>query len=151
MNELVSIPEYNLRVRFIHPGAKLPTRASEYSAGLDLYTPLHVYLPPGEYFKVPLGIEIALPPGFEGQIRPRSGLAAKHGVTVLNSPGTIDSDYRGEVAVLLINHGKEVVQLYAGDRVAQLVIAHVPFLAVKQVDVLDSTERGTGGFGSSGT
>ena len=136
-------------------GLPLPQYQSDQAAGLDLLaavpegTPL--VIAPGRHAMVPTGIAIALPQGFEGQVRPRSGLAAKHAVTVLNSPGTIDSDYRGEVAVLLINHGLEPFPITRGMRIAQLVIAKVAFCTLRQVEILDDTSRGDGGFGSTGT
>jgi dUTP pyrophosphatase len=106
---------------------------------------------PGAYAMIPTGIALALPPGIEGQVRPRSGLAAKHGVTVLNSPGTIDADYRGEVNVLLVNHGKAPFLVERGMRIAQLVIASVALASVHIVEKLSETDRGSGGFGSTGT
>ena len=99
---------------------------------------------------VPTGMAIALPDGYEAQIRPRSGLAAKHGVTVLNSPGTVDADYRGEVKVLLINHGREPFTLHRGDRIAQMVVAPVSAVTFVETEMLDETERGEGGHGSTG-
>lgn len=108
-------------------------------------------LPPGGRASVPTGLSVAIPAGFEGQVRPRSGLAIKHGVTVVNAPGTIDSDYRGEVCVLLINLGAEPFEVQRGARVAQLVLAPVVQLPVAVVDTLDETARGAGGFGSTGT
>src|SRR5690606_6173873 len=116
------------------------------SAALD--EPL--VLSPGRHAMVPTGLAIALPPGHEGQVRPRSGLAAKHQVTVLNAPGTIDDDYRGEVRVLLVNLGREDFVLHHGDRIAQLVVAPVTRVAVEAVEALDDTPRGDGGFGSTG-
>ena len=108
-------------------------------------------LAPGAFALIPTGLAMALPPGFEGQVRPRSGLAAKHGVTVLNSPGTIDADYRGEVKVILINHGTAPFVVEHGMRIAQLVVAQVAQISVEVVSALDETSRGTGGFGSTGT
>ena len=106
---------------------------------------------PGRYAAVPTGIAIALPPGTEAQVRPRSGLARSHGVTVLNAPGTVDSDYRGELQVLLINHGAETFEVTRGMRIAQLVIAEVVRIRLSERDKLDQTKRGGGGFGSTGT
>jgi len=135
-------------------GLPLPAYQSAAAAGLDLVAAVPVdepiTIPPGRYALVPTGIALALPPGTEGQVRPRSGLAAKHGVTVLNSPGTIDSDYRGEVRVLLINHGAEYFKIDRGMRVAQLVIAIVASATILAVEALDETGRGSGGFGSTG-
>ena len=105
---------------------------------------------PGQHAMVPTGLAIALPAGHEGQVRPRSGLAHRHGVTVLNSPGTIDADYRGEVKVMLINHGHQPFTITRGDRIAQLVVAPVVQVAILEVDALDETTRGDGGHGSTG-
>jgi dUTP pyrophosphatase len=129
-----------------------PSRASERAAGFDLRAAVDspTTLAPGSRALVPTGICMAIPAGHEAQIRPRSGLAAKHGVTLLNSPGTIDSDYRGEIAVLLINHGDAPFVVNRGDRIAQLVIAAVAPAELVEVETLDETERGEGGFGSSG-
>jgi dUTP pyrophosphatase len=107
-------------------------------------------LAPGARALVPTGLSIAIPDGYEGQVRPRSGWAFKHGVTVLNSPGTIDSDYRGEVKILLINHGAAPFTIAPGDRIAQLVVAQVARVALREVEVLDDTARGAGGFGHTG-
>src|SRR5213078_4455975 len=107
-------------------------------------------LSPGKYAKVPTGLTIALPPGFEAQVRPRSGLAAKHGVTVLNSPGTVDADYRGEINVLLINHGDAPFPIRRGERIAQMVVAPVVQAQLVAVSELSTTDRGSGGFGSTG-
>lgn len=130
-----------------------PQYASEHAAGADLKADLKspVTLKPGERMLIPTGIHMAIPQGFEGQVRPRSGLAFKKGVTVLNSPGTIDSDYRGEVKVILINLGLEPAVIEPGERIAQLVIAEVSAAIFKLTEVLPSTDRGTGGFGSTGT
>jgi dUTP pyrophosphatase len=107
-------------------------------------------LAPGAFGKIPTGLALAIPEGFEAQVRPRSGLAAKHGVTVLNSPGTIDSDYRGEIEIILINHGKEPFTVKPGDRIAQLVFAPVQAAVFEETASLSRSERGTGGFGSTG-
>jgi dUTP pyrophosphatase len=135
-------------------GLALPAYQSADAAGLDLLAavPEHapVTLAPGQYAMVPTGLVIALPPGFEAQVRPRSGLAAKHGVTVLNSPGTIDADYRGEINVLLINHGAAAFSIRRGERIAQMVIAAVVQAELRPVTSLSETERGSGGFGSTG-
>jgi dUTP pyrophosphatase len=135
--------------------AALPTYESEGAAGLDLAAALDApfTLEPGDRMAIPTGLAIALPSGFEGQVRPRSGLAFKHGVTLLNAPGTIDEDYRGEVRVLLINHGKAPHTIKPGDRIAQLVVVPVARVAVEEVtnaDELGATTRGEGGFGSTG-
>jgi len=110
-----------------------------------------VVLSPGARVLIPTGIALALPTGYEGQVRPRSGLALKHGVTVLNSPGTVDADYRGEVSVVLINHGEEPFVVRRGDRIAQIVIAPVTESALQEVDILPESGRGAGGYGSTGT
>jgi dUTP pyrophosphatase len=137
------------------PGARdlpPPEYMTEHAAGMDLRAaiPGSIALQPGEFMPIPTGIRIALPPGHEGQVRPRSGLAAKHGVTLVNAPGTIDGDYRGEVRVILINQGKEPYVVKRGDRIAQLVIAPVSRARVDLTDDLDSTDRGSGGFGHTG-
>ncbi|MBV9347568.1 MAG: dUTP diphosphatase [Pseudolabrys sp.] len=135
-------------------GLPLPAYQSADAAGLDLlaavaeHTPLSIA--PGNRALVPTGIAIALPPGHEGQVRPRSGLAAKHGLTVLNAPGTIDADYRGEIQVILINQGDKAVTITRGMRIAQLIIAAVIRGALHPVSTLAETARGSGGFGSTG-
>jgi dUTP pyrophosphatase len=135
-------------------GADLPLPAyeTEGAAGLDLRAAIAepVTLAPGMRTLVPTGLSMQLPVGFEGQIRPRSGLALRHGVTVLNAPGTVDSDYRGEVSVVLINHGSEPFTVTRGDRIAQLVIAPVTHARLSEVAALDETARGAGGYGSTG-
>ena len=132
----------------------LPQYQSAQAAGLDLHAAVPadapVELAPGARALIPTGIAIALPPGTEGQIRPRSGLAIRHGITVLNSPGTIDADYRGEVRVLLINHGNEPFTIRRGERIAQMVIAPVVQAELAVTTSLTSTARGSGGFGSTG-
>jgi dUTP pyrophosphatase len=130
----------------------LPAYATDGAAGLDLRAALTepFTLKPGERGVVPTGLKMAIPAGFEGGVRPRSGLAMKQGLTVTNTPGTIDSDYRGEVKVLLINLGQEPVVLKRGDRIAQLLISPVAHAQVVQVDSLDDTARGGGGFGHTG-
>ncbi len=143
-----------VRFRRLAHGRDLPLPAYETpdSAGLDLAAAVDqpVELAPGRHALIPTGLQMALPTGFEAQVRPRSGLALKHGVTVLNSPGTIDADYRGEVGVILINHGTAPFLIERGDRVAQLVIAAVGRATVAEVEDLETTERGAGGFGSTG-
>ena len=131
----------------------LPKRQSEGAAGLDLYAALTeaLVLAPGSRALVPTGLEIAIPPGYEGQVRARSGLAVKHGLGLVNAPGTIDSDYRGEIRVPMINWGGESVTLKRGDRIAQLVIAPVAQAELEESDVLPETNRGGGGFGSTGS
>ncbi len=133
----------------------LPSYQSTRAAGLDLIAAVPADVPlalaPGARALVPTGIAIALPEGHEAQVRPRSGLAALHGLTVLNAPGTIDADYRGEVQVLLINHGSEAVSIARGMRIAQLVISPVARAQLREVQSLDETVRGKGGFGSTGS
>lgn len=135
-------------------GLDLPAPSTSGSAGLDLRAAVPeaepVTLAPGAFALVPTGLQIALPPGTEGQVRPRSGLAAKHGVTVLNSPGTVDADYRGEVKVILVNHGSEPFAITRGERIAQLVVARYVPVRFVTAESLETTERGVGGFGSTG-
>lgn len=135
-------------------GLELPSYATPYSAGMDLRAAVPeddpLVLEPGRWAMVPTGLVLALPPGYEGQVRPRSGLAARHGVTVLNSPGTIDADYRGEVKVLLINLGPEPFVIRRGERIAQLVVAQHARVAWNERASLGETERGAAGFGSTG-
>ena len=133
----------------------LPSYESDGAAGMDLRAAVAadcpVLLAPGGRAAIPTGLTIALPPGYEGQVRPRSGLSLRAGVTALNSPGTIDADYRGEVKVILINHGDEPVTVSRGDRIAQLVVAPVIQVQWTEVQTLDGTARGEGGFGSTGS
>jgi dUTP pyrophosphatase len=129
---------------------ELPAYATEGAAGMDLRADVELVLPAGDRALVPTGIAIAVPPGFEAQVRPRSGLALKHGVTCLNSPGTIDSDYRGEVGVILANLGREPFRIARGDRIAQLLVAPVSRAVLIEVGELPPTVRGAGGFGHSG-
>jgi dUTP pyrophosphatase len=135
-------------------GLALPAYQSADAAGLDLLaavpegTPM--VLAPGKYALIPTGLTIALPPGYEAQVRPRSGLAAKHGVTVLNAPGTVDADYRGEISVILINHGDAPFPIRRGERIAQMVIASVTRAELVAAASLSATDRGSGGFGSTG-
>ncbi|HXH43086.1 MAG TPA: dUTP diphosphatase [Bradyrhizobium sp.] len=135
-------------------GLPLPAYQTAEAAGLDLMAAVPASEPltlaPGQYALVPTGLAIALPTGHEAQVRPRSGLAAKHGVTVLNSPGTIDADYRGEIKVILINHGQAPFVIERGERIAQMVIAPVVQAALVPADTLSATGRGSGGFGSTG-
>jgi dUTP pyrophosphatase len=135
-------------------GLPLPAYQSLHAAGLDLLAAVPeetpVMLAPGKHALIPTGIVIALLPGFEAQVRPRSGLAAKHGVTVLNAPGTIDADYRGEISVLLINHGDSPFLIRRGERIAQMVVAPVVRVELVNTTSLSETDRGSGGFGSTG-
>ena len=135
-------------------GLPLPAYQSAHASGLDLLAAVAedapLVLAPGAHALVPTGLAIALPVGFEAQLRPRSGLAAKHGVTVLNAPGTVDADYRGEISVIMINHGREVFVIRRGVRIAQMVIASVARAELVAVKSLASTDRGSAGFGSTG-
>ena len=135
-------------------GLALPAYQSAHAAGLDLLAAVSedspLTLAPGQSALVPTGLIIALPPGYEAQVRPRSGLAAKHGITVLNAPGTVDADYRGEIGVLLINHGGAPFAIRRGERIAQMVIAAVVRAELVAAGSLSATERGSGGFGSTG-
>jgi dUTP pyrophosphatase len=146
----------SVRVRLLRlphgQGLSLPSYQSKHAAGLDLLAAVAnpVELAPGARALLPTGVALELPDGYEAQVRPRSGLALKHGVTLLNSPGTIDADYRGEVMVLMVNHGSEPFTIRRGDRIAQLVIAPVSHVEIVAVEVLGTTERGPGGFGSTG-
>lgn len=131
---------------------ELPRKMSEQASGFDLYAAItdEVVLQPGQRTLIPTGFALAMPAGLEAQIRPRSGLAFKHGITCLNTPGTVDADYRGEVKVLLINHGDEPFTFRRGERIAQMVFQIVPEVNLVQVDELSDTVRGTGGFGHTG-
>lgn len=134
----------------VHPDAKVPFQAKPGDAGFDLSSVENLVLLPGKFTAVATGLSFAMEGNIELQIRPRSGLAAKHGVTVLNSPGTIDSGYRGEVKVLLINHGDKPFEIKVGDRIAQGVFAFLPTIVLEEVAELPTSERGDGGFGSTG-
>ncbi|HVZ72202.1 MAG TPA: dUTP diphosphatase [Polyangia bacterium] len=144
----------SVRVRFqrVRPSAIAPRYMTTGAAGLDLASAADeaISLAPGGRVAVPTGLAFAIPAGFEGQVRPRSGLARKHGVTLTNAPGTIDSDYRGEVQVLLVNLGEDPVTIAPGDRIAQLVIAPVVIAELEEAASLDETARGSGGFGHTG-
>ena len=142
-----------LLVRRLDARAVVPQRMTDGAAGLDLACCLPagpVRLAPGERRLVPTGLALAIPPGYEGQVRARSGLAVRHGIAIVNAPGTIDSDYRGELQVILINLGDQPFEIQHGDRIAQLVLAPVALLAPREVDELPPAARGTGGFGSTG-
>lgn len=134
----------------IHEDAVIPKKAHKSDAGMDLYAVEKETLKPAEFKVIKLGFKMSLPFGYEAQVRPRSGLAAKKGVTVLNTPGTVDADYRGEVGAILINHSKEIFEIEKGDRVAQMVISKLDKFVVKEVKSLDKTVRGEGGYGSTG-
>jgi len=145
-----------IRVRVLPhgEGLDLPQYETALAAGMDLRAavPEHdpVTLAPGMRAAIPTGLAMAIPPGFEGQVRPRSGLALRHGIGCVNAPGTVDADYRGELKVILINHGQEAFTIRRGERIAQLVIAPVVQAALEVSDALDDTDRGAGGFGSTG-
>jgi dUTP pyrophosphatase len=145
------IESMRIKVKKLHPDAHLPSYAHgpEEDAGMDLRALDAAVLTPGVPVAVPTGLSIELPPGFEAQVRPRSGLALKHAITVPNSPGTIDPGYRGEIKVILLNAGKEDYRIQAGDRIAQMVIARYEGVELEESDLQDSS-RGAGGFGSSG-
>jgi dUTP pyrophosphatase len=154
---MMGAPAVELRMVRLPHGRDLPLPAyqSELAAGLDLLAAVPANAPvtiaPGARAMIPTGIVMALPGGFEGQVRPRSGLAARHGITVLNSPGTIDADYRGEVHVILVNLGQEIFTVERGMRIAQLIVAATMQAVICEVASLDETTRGVGGFGSTGT
>lgn len=141
-------------IKRIRPGAEtpFPCYMTSHSAGMDLYADLaeDILLTPGSRALVPTGIAIALPDGYEAQIRPRSGLALKHGISLVNSPGTIDSDYRGEIGVIMINHGVEPFLIKPGERVAQMIVARFSRIEWQEVSDLENTSRGEGGFGHTG-
>jgi dUTP pyrophosphatase len=143
----------SLELKRLRPSAVLPAYQTELAAGLDLAADLDapVTIEPGSIVLIPCGFAMALPPGFEAQVRPRSGLATKHGISMPNAPGTIDADYRGEVKVPLINLGRAPFVIDPGTRIAQMVIARVERAEVKEVEALTDTARGAGGFGSTGT
>ncbi len=140
-------------VKRLHPHAIIPRYMTAGAAGLDLCAALDqaLHLAPGERRLVPTGIALAIPAGFEGQVRPRSGLALRQGLTMLNSPGTIDSDYRGEIGLIVVNHGEQEAVINPGDRVGQLVITPVVRAELVEVEELDATRRGSGGFGHTGS
>ena len=142
-----------MKVRIVnHSPYPCPAYATPLSAGLDLKANIAepIVLQPLQRVLVPTGLYIALPPGYEAQVRPRSGLALKHGITVLNSPGTVDADYRGELRTILVNLSDQPFEIVPGERIAQLVVARHEQVEWEEVEVLDSTERGAGGFGSTG-
>lgn len=148
-----------MKVQIVNKSSNpLPEYSTEYSAGMDIRANIvnkeedcnTIFLAPGERILIPTGLYFEIPFGYECQIRPRSGLAVKYGLTVLNSPGTIDADYRGEIKVCLINHGNDTFAIHHGDRIAQIVFAKVEQVQLIEVDKLDDTERGVGGFGHTG-
>jgi len=142
--------EVTLRVCRVAPGAELPRRMSAGASGLDLAAAEPARLEAGAFRLVRTGLAVEIPEGYEGQVRARSGLAAKHGIGVLNGPGTIDADYRGEIRVILFNFGDTAFEIERGDRIAQLVIGEVLAVRVEEAERLDDTERGDGGFGHTG-
>ena len=148
------MPKPTLQIKKLEHGADipLPSYESETASGMDLPAAIleDLILNPGRHLLVPTGLSISLPNGFEAQIRPRSGLAMRHGITVLNTPGTIDSDYRGEIQVILINHGRSPFAISRGMRIAQMVISPVTRVKIEEVSSLNVTRRGRGGFGSTG-
>ena len=139
-----------IRFKKLYDNVVIPKYETTGSAGADLTAIKNSYIKPNETVVIPLGFSVAIPSGYEIQIRPRSGLAAKHGITVLNSPGTIDSDYRGEVGVIMTNFGVSSFYIKPGDRIAQMVLSQVPQAEFIEVEELDDTTRGEGGFGSTG-
>ena len=141
-----------VKIKKLHPQAVIPAYMTEHAAGLDLCTVIEapVVLAPGERTLLPTGLAMEIPPGFEGQVRPRSGLALKKGISLVNSPGTIDADYRGEIGIIIINHGVEPVEFLPGDRVAQLIIAPVTQAILVEADELNDSVRSSGGFGHTG-
>lgn len=147
----LTLPPPTLRVQRLDPEASLPAYAHEGDAGLDLAAAADAHLGPGERGAVPTGLAVAIPAGWVGLVHPRSGLALRHGLTVANAPGTIDSGYRGELKVLLINLGPSAVAVRRGQRIAQLVVQPVARARVVEVGALDGSTRGEGGFGSTGT
>ncbi len=145
----------NVKIKRLAHGADLPLpiRMTEHAAGFDLCAAVreNLLIQPGEIKLIPCGFAMAIPPGYEAQVRPRSGLSTKFGITMINAPGTIDADYRGEVRVPLINHGKAAFTVERGMRIAQMLILPVPEVKLEEVDDLDETSRGKGGFGHTGT
>ena len=139
-----------VRVKRLTPDAKIPKAAKAGDVAFDLYSVIDHEIKQGERYAVPTGIAVEIPPGYEGQVRPRSGLALKEGITVLNTPGTIDSGYRGEVKTIMINHSDTSFQITKGMRISQLAIRPVPKVSFIEVDELSDTDRGEGGFGSTG-
>lgn len=141
-----------MKVEIVKLDVTLPTPnyAKHGDAGMDIYAAIDDQLQPGEHKLIPAGLKVAVPYGFELQVRPRSGLAAKHGVSIVNTPGTVDAGYRGEIGVILINHGKESFPIKRGDRIAQMVFNKVEYVQLQEVADLSATDRGAGGFGSTG-
>ena len=147
---LLILMTIELKVKKIHPDAVLPSYAKPGDAGMDLCSYINYVLQPGERKLFGTGLKVEIPQGYEMQIRPRSGLALKVGITVVNTPGTVDSGYRGELGVILINHGSESYEIKKGERIAQGVISKIEEVLIKEVENLSDSERGVGGFGSTG-
>lgn len=147
---IVNPSALTISVQRLRPDARFPQYMTDGAAGMDVFAVDGVTIAPGARLAVATGVALGIPTGHEGQVRPRSGLALKHGVTVANAPGTIDSDYRGELKVILVNLGAEPFVVRPGDRVAQLVVAPVARAQLREVEQLDSTDRGEGGFGHTG-
>jgi dUTP pyrophosphatase len=147
---MTSSNSLSVKIKRLVPAAKMPKYEHPGDAGADLASVVACTIPPQQWLAVPTGLSAEIPIGFELQVRPRSGLAFKKGVTVLNAPGTIDAGYRGEIKVILINHGSEPFEINPGDKIAQLVVASVVFGEFTEVTELDETARGSGGFGSTG-
>ncbi len=141
-----------IKVKKLHPRAVIPGYMTEHAAGMDLCTVIasSVKLLPGERTLLPTGLAMEIPPGYEGQVRPRSGLALKKGIALVNSPGTIDADYRGEIGIIIINHGSETVEFMPGDRIAQLIITPVTQATIVETNDLNDSVRSSGGFGHTG-
>ena len=140
----------DVKVKKLVSNAIIPAYKSDQAAGFDLSSIESVVVAPGEFRMIKTGLAMEIPPGFEGMVRPRSGLAAKHGISIVNTPGTVDSDYRGEIMILLINHGQRGFQVNAGDRIGQMVINEIPIVRLIEVETLNETARGEGGLGSTG-
>jgi dUTP pyrophosphatase len=142
-----------LQIKKLHPAAQIPAYMSELAAGMDIHAlpESPIILHPGERCLVPTGLAVAIPVGYEIQVRPRSGLAIKHGISLVNTPGTIDADYRGEIMIILINHGEKIFVIEPGERIAQLIVAPVCQVELCEVAELSDTLRGAGGFGHTGT
>ena len=143
--------EIEVLIQKLCEDAIVPKYAHEGDAGVDLYSTIDYELKPGERFLVPTGLKMEIPPGYEGQVRPKSGLALKSGITVLNTPGTVDAPYRGEVGVIVINHDKNPYQIKNGEKIAQMIFNEIKYASFKVVESLDETSRGEGGFGSTGS
>ena len=141
-----------IQVKKLHPDSKVPKYMTELAAGMDIcaFLDADMTIEPGQRCLVPTGLAFVIPTGYEVQVRPRSGLAIKHGIALVNSPGTIDADYRGEISIILINHGSESFTIHSGDRIAQIVVAPVCQAELILVDDLSETSRGAGGFGHTG-